>query len=111
MRSRIGNCKCAEQYHALLIEKIRDIIGNGVVIDMAPEFRAIYRTTPPYRNLQLRMLPEYKQAVTDMHAKKQRLLWHACEETGAKDDCSSRGERKPTSARAPTANQCKTHPY
>ena len=50
------------------IEKIRNIVENGAIIDMAPEFRAIHRTAL-YRNLQLRMLPVYKKAVADMHAK------------------------------------------
>jgi hypothetical protein len=56
------------------IAKIRDIVENGAVIDMTPEFRAIHRTAP-YRNLQLRMLPVYKKAVADMHAKNKVLLF------------------------------------
>ena len=33
------------------IKKIREIVENGAVIDVAPEFRAIHRTAP-FRNLQ-----------------------------------------------------------
>ena len=57
------------------IEKIRDIVENGAVIDTAPEFQAIHRTAP-YRNLQLRMLPVYKKAVAAMHATNKVLLFH-----------------------------------
>jgi hypothetical protein len=47
-------------------------VDNGTVIDVVPEFRAIYRTAP-FRNLQLRMLPVYKKAVAEMH---KVLLFH-----------------------------------
>ncbi len=47
---------------------------NGAIIDMAPEFRAIHGTAP-YRNIQLRMLPVYKKAVADMHAKNKVLIF------------------------------------
>ena len=56
------------------IEKIRDIVKNGTIIDMAPKFRAFHRTAP-YRTLQLRMLPVYKKAVADMHAKNKVLIF------------------------------------
>jgi len=57
------------------IENIRDIVENGAVIDMAPAFQAIHRTAP-YRNHQLRMLPVYKKAVADMHAKNKVLIFN-----------------------------------
>ena len=57
------------------IKKIREIVENGAVIDVAPEFRAIHRTAP-FRNLQQRMLPVYKKAVAEMHAKNKVLLFH-----------------------------------
>ena len=57
------------------IEKIRDIVENGAVIDTAPEFHAIHRTAP-YRNLQLRILPVYKKVVAAMHATNKVLLFH-----------------------------------
>ena len=53
----------------------RDIVEIGVVIDTAPEFRPIHRTAP-FRNLQLRMLPVYKKAVADMHAKNKVLIFN-----------------------------------
>ena len=56
------------------IEKIRGIVEVGAVIDTAPEFRPIHRTAP-FRNLQLRMLPVYKKAVADMHAKNKVLIF------------------------------------
>ena len=55
------------------IEKIREIVENGAVIDVAPEFRAIHRTAP-FRNLQQRMLPVYKKAMAEMHVKNKVLL-------------------------------------
>ena len=57
------------------IEKIREIVENGAVIDVAPEFHAIHRTAP-FRNLQQRMLPVYKKAGAEMHAKNKVLLFH-----------------------------------
>ena len=45
------------------------------MIDVVPEFRAIHRPAP-FRNLQLRMLPVYKKAVAEMHAKNKVLLLH-----------------------------------
>ena len=56
------------------IEKIRDIVEIGAVIDTAPEFRPKHRTAP-FRNLELRMLPVYKKTVADMHAKNKVLIF------------------------------------
>jgi hypothetical protein len=56
------------------IGKIEEIVEIGAVIDTTPEFRPIHRTAP-FRNLQLRMLPVYKKAVADMHAKNKVLIF------------------------------------
>ena len=58
------------------IDKIRNIVHNGAVIDTAPDFTAIHRTAPYHRNLQVRMLPVYKKAVAAMHATNKVLLFH-----------------------------------
>ena len=56
------------------IEKLHEIVEIGAVIDTTPEFRPIHRTAP-FRNLQTRMLPVYKKAVADMHAKNKVLIF------------------------------------
>ena len=57
------------------INKIREIVQRGAIIDTAPDFKTTHRSAP-FRNLQLRMLPVYQKAVAAMHATNKVLLFH-----------------------------------
>ena len=55
--------------------KIRLLVDKGVIIDTPADFQPIHRTAK-FRNLQIRiLLPVYRKAVAEMHAKNKVLLF------------------------------------